>query len=126
MSVEFVSREGKPLTTIDDLVLFFTLQTTPGAKPGASGSSHKCTTAAPAAPAPAPAAASPSPPPAPAETAKPAPINAVSHGSRLGLARAYAKSPDTIEEAKKYYNQVIDMAPQVSGLVQSLVELCSK
>ena len=40
-------------------------------------------------------------------------INKKSYQARLGLARVLAKQPGCVEESCKYYNQVIDMAPQV-------------
>lgn len=43
-----------------------------------------------------------------------APINKKTHHARLGLARALAKNADgDLSESKKYYNEVIDIAPQV-------------
>ena len=41
------------------------------------------------------------------------PINRKSYHPRLGLARALAKTPEGIDEAKKYYEEVIAMAPEV-------------
>ena len=40
-------------------------------------------------------------------------INKKSYQARLGLARVLAKQPGCTEESCRYYNQVIDMAPQV-------------
>ena len=51
---------------------------------------------------------------------KDAPINKKSYQARLGLARVLAKLPDSIEESRKYYNQVIDMAPEVGGAVSKV------
>ena len=48
-----------------------------------------------------------------AAPAKDAPINKKSYLPRLGLARAYALTTDTIKEAQKYYGEVMDMAPEV-------------
>ena len=56
---------------------------------------------------------------------KDAPINKKSYQARLGLARVLAKLPDSIEESRKYYNQVIDMAPQVvSHVTVTVLCLC--
>ena len=43
-----------------------------------------------------------------------APINKKMYQTRLGLARATAKHTDDLTESKKYYNEVIDLAPQVN------------
>ena len=50
------------------------------------------------------------------ETGEPAPINKKDYQARLGLARVLAKLPGCIDESRKYYNQVIDMAPEVGQL----------
>lgn len=44
-------------------------------------------------------------------------LNRTSHVSRLGLARALSRSADTQDRAKKLYEEVISMAPGVSGLL---------
>ena len=41
------------------------------------------------------------------------PLNRSTYHPRLGLARALAKTSDGIEESKKYYEEVITMAPEV-------------
>ena len=51
----------------------------------------------------------------------PAEINKKSYQARLGLARVLAKQPGCVEESCKYYNQVIDMAPQVHQSTSSAV-----
>ena len=59
----------------------------------------------------------------PAEPAKPTPspndlpatTNKKTYHARLGLARASAKNTDDLTEAKKFYNEVIDIAPEVSS-----------
>ena len=62
------------------------------------------------------AAPPPSPPPAAAPPASNVPLpqvtNKKTHHPRLGLARVAAKSND-LAEAKKYYNEVIDISPDV-------------
>jgi hypothetical protein len=45
---------------------------------------------------------------------KPAPINQKTYHPRLGLARAYRSSGD-IDQSKKFYNEVMVMAPEVSN-----------
>ena len=39
--------------------------------------------------------------------------NKKTYHARLGLARASSKNTDDLTEAKKYYNEVIDIAPDV-------------
>ena len=63
------------------------------------------------------AAPAPAVPPAdteikPGSRSKPAPLNPKSYRSRLGLARALRVANQT-EEAQKYYEEVIHIAPEV-------------
>lgn len=60
-------------------------------------------------------AAAPAAPAADMSVAVPAdtPVNKKTYHARLGLARALSRTPDTIEDSKKYYHEVIDMAPEV-------------
>ena len=48
-----------------------------------------------------------------AEKSVDAPLNRKTHHARLGMARALAKSPDQIQEAKRYYDEVMDISPEV-------------
>ena len=60
-----------------------------------------------------PAEPTPTPEPTkPAAPTTPAPINRKSYQPRLGLARAH-RAANEIEDSKKYYNEVIAMAPEV-------------
>ncbi|XP_074656502.1 uncharacterized protein LOC141909757 [Tubulanus polymorphus] len=57
---------------------------------------------------------------------KPAPINKKTHHARLGLARALARKPEDIEEAKKYYNEVMSMAPEIHDAYIELADMLIK
>ncbi|XP_056020814.1 uncharacterized protein LOC125651820 isoform X2 [Ostrea edulis] len=56
---------------------------------------------------------------------KPAPINQKTYHPRLGLARAYRSSGD-IDQSKKFYNEVMVMAPEVHDACIELAEMLAK
>ncbi|XP_064623924.1 uncharacterized protein LOC135485620 [Lineus longissimus] len=103
---------------------------TTAAKPGSAAkkpssasstsSTHKCTSVAkveetkPAEPAATDAPAAPT---------KAGPINRKTYHARLGLARALAKNTNDMEESKKYYNEVITMAPEVHDAYIEVAEM---
>ena len=68
------------------------------------------------------------PAPATAATANDLPVitNKRTYHARLGLARAVAKNSDDLSEAKRYYNEVIDIAPDVHDAYVESAELLSE
>ena len=57
------------------------------------------------------------------DAAKSAPINQKTYQPRLGLARVLSKKTDDLTDSKKYYNEVIDLAPDVSLLCYMILVL---
>eukprot|EP00058_Branchiostoma_floridae_P021150 XP_002606640.1 hypothetical protein BRAFLDRAFT_120093 [Branchiostoma floridae] len=62
------------------------------------------------------------PAPIPANT----PLNRASYRPRLGLARALARTDDTIDDAKKWYNEVMTMAPEIHDAYIELADMLIK
>jgi len=54
---------------------------------------------------------------------EPAIVNPKSYQPRLGLARALARNEANLQEAKKYYTEVINMAPDVSSPAWYIVDI---
>ncbi|KAL3971792.1 target of EGR1 protein 1 [Sarotherodon galilaeus] len=50
-------------------------------------------------------------------------VNRRSHAARLGLARAYSRSPNTQDQAKQLYQEVIAMAPEIHDAYIELAQL---
>ncbi|XP_061164365.1 uncharacterized protein LOC133173398 [Saccostrea echinata] len=67
----------------------------------------------------------PAPESKPADSGKAAPINQKTYHPRLGLARAYRASGD-IDQSKKFYNEVMAMAPEVHDACIELAEMLAK
>ncbi|XP_011449083.3 uncharacterized protein [Magallana gigas] len=103
------------------------------APPGKGG--HQCEATPPAQkagakepPAPEPKKEEAKPEPAPESKPaddKPAPINPKTYHARLGLARAYRAAGD-IDQSKKFYNEVMTMAPEVHDACIELAEMLAK
>ncbi|XP_066282667.1 uncharacterized protein [Branchiostoma lanceolatum] len=68
----------------------------------------------------------PEPEKAPAPIPANTPLNRASYRPRLGLARALARTDDTIDDAKKWYNEVMIMAPEIHDAYIELADMLIK
>ncbi|KAI8486858.1 hypothetical protein Bbelb_353660 [Branchiostoma belcheri] len=68
----------------------------------------------------------PEPEKAPAPIPANTPLNRSSYRPRLGLARALARTDDTIDDAKKWYNEVMTMAPEIHDAYIELADMLIK
>ncbi|XP_078590119.1 uncharacterized protein LOC144870215 isoform X2 [Branchiostoma floridae x Branchiostoma japonicum] len=68
----------------------------------------------------------PEPEKAPAPIPANTPLNRASYRPRLGLARALARTDDTIDDAKKWYNEVMTMAPEIHDAYIELADMLIK